>query len=179
MRRSGLRGSGAWGRRIEGCAPPVPAYNPAVMLREILRFDTPTARLRAVAYMTPEIYSALYPLVSAWPQDPKPLNIHTAAPALLRSINLDGELEPLSEIDGERLAEYRNDAGFADLEDFFVQASLDEASVAELRPLLGETTSWFLLGATVEVAERQMRLYSVLQRRGRSIQAVVRASGSL
>ena len=135
--------------------------------------------LRAVAYMTPEIYSALYPLVSAWPQDPKPMNIHTAAPALLRSINLDGELAPLSEGDGERLVEYRSEAGFADLEDFFVQAALDEQAVGEVRPLLGETTSWFLLGATVEVAERQMRLYSVLQRRGRSIQAVVRASGSL
>ena len=136
--------------------------------------------LRAVKGMTPAIYRALAPLVTAWPQDARPLNIHTAPAAVLRSINVDGDLEPLTAMDGQRLVEYREETGgFADVEDFFVQAALDEQAMQGLRPLLGESSAWFLLEATVEVAERQMRLYSVLQRKGRSVQVAVRASGTL
>ncbi|MEM1114610.1 MAG: type II secretion system minor pseudopilin GspK, partial [Pseudomonadota bacterium] len=137
------------------------------------------SELQAVANMTPEIYAALASLVTVWPTSPQPLNVHTAPLALLRSINADGVLEPLDLSDTQQLVEYRQLAGFADMDDFFLQAALDADALPGIRPLLGESSSWFMLAATVEVADRQMRLYSVLQRRGRSISASVRASGSL
>ena len=49
----------------------------------------------------------------------------------------------------------------------------------EIKPLLGESSSYFLLEAEVEVADRNMRLYSVLERRQRSVAALARAGGSL
>jgi general secretion pathway protein K len=45
--------------------------------------------------------------------------------------------------------------------------------------LLGERSSYFLLSARVEIADRDMRLYSVLQRDRRQVSSLVRASGSL
>jgi general secretion pathway protein K len=48
-----------------------------------------------------------------------------------------------------------------------------------IRGLLGERSSWFLLEAEVEVADRRMRLYSILERRKRRVEAVARAGGSL
>lgn len=137
------------------------------------------SELRAVAYMTPEIFQALQPLVTVWPTQAEPLNIHTAPVAVLRSINADGELQPLAEADAQTLWEYREDSGFIDIDDLFSQAVFDDRPKEDIRALLGESSSWFLLNASVEVAERQLHLYTVLQRRGRSIEAVVRASGSL
>ena len=137
------------------------------------------SELRAVAYMTAEIFRALQPLVTVWPTQAEPLNIHTAPVAVLRSINADGELQPLAEADAQTLWEYREDSGFIDIDDFFSQAVFDDRPKDDIRTLLGESSSWFLLSASVEVAERQLHLYTVLQRRGRSTEAVVRASGSL
>jgi general secretion pathway protein K len=137
------------------------------------------SELRAVAYMTAEIFQALLPLVTVWPTQAEPLNIHTAPVAVLRSINADGELQPLAEADAQTLWEYREDTGFIDIDDFFSQAVFDDRPKDDIRALLGESSSWFLLSASVEVAERQLHLYTVLQRRGRSTEAVVRASGSL
>jgi general secretion pathway protein K len=51
--------------------------------------------------------------------------------------------------------------------------------MAEMRGLLGERSSYFLMRAEAQVAERRMRLYSVLERRNRRVTAVARASGSL
>jgi len=139
------------------------------------------SELRAVAYMTPEIYRAVLPWVTVWPQSPAPLNIHTAPVMVLRSINIDDDLSPLSEADGQALVDYRESSGFADLDDFLANEvfSGKAEQMAGVKGLLGQDSSYFLLRAEVEVADRNMRLYSVLQRRGRSITAVVRASGSL
>jgi general secretion pathway protein K len=139
------------------------------------------SELRAVANITPDIYRNLEPLVSVWPEQPATLNIHTASAAVLRSINADDDLSPLSVADGQALVEQRQAAGFADLEDFLsspVFASKQE-QMQKAKSLLGESTGYFLLSAEVEVADRRMRLYSVLQRSGRQVTAVARASGSL
>jgi general secretion pathway protein K len=139
------------------------------------------SELRAVANITPEIYRALEPLVTVWPQQPEPLNIHTASAAVLRSINADEDLTPLGAAEGQSLVEQRQSAGFADIEDFLdspVFAGKQE-QMQQVRSLLGESTGYFLLSAEVEVADRRMRLYSVLQRGGRQINALARARGSL
>ena len=139
------------------------------------------SELRAVANMTPELFRALRPWVTVWPQEPGTLNIHTAPAMVLRSINADDDLSPLSPDEGQALAEQRDSAGFVDLEDFL--ASPVFAGKAEqmnrVKTLLGQSSSYFLLDAEVEVAGRNMHLYSVLERSGRKVSAVARANGSL
>jgi general secretion pathway protein K len=138
------------------------------------------SELRAVANVTPQLYLALAPLVTVWPRTPAPLNIHTAALPLLRAVNGDGDLAPLSEAQGEALLQTQEEqGGFADVTAFLENPVFGDKSTAKVLGLLGESTSWFLLSAEVEVAERKMRLYSVLQRDKREVRPVVRAMGSL
>ena len=100
---------------------------------------------------------------------------------MLRSINVDQNLNPLSEADGVLLVEYRENSGFTDLDDFLVSPVFGEKpeQMEGIKPLLGQNSAYFLLQAEVEVADRNMRLYSVLQRSGRQINALARARGSL
>ena len=139
------------------------------------------SELRAVAYMTPEIYQAVLPWVTVWPQSPTALNIHTAPAMVLRSINADNNLSPLSDADAQALVDYRENSGFADVDDFLGNEVFGDKQeqMAGIKALLGQESSYFLLQAEVEVADRNMRLYSVLERRGRRISAVARAGGSL
>jgi general secretion pathway protein K len=138
------------------------------------------SELRAVANVTPQLYLALAPLVTVWPRTPAPLNIHTASLPLLRAVNADGDLAPLSEAQGEALLQTQEEqGGFADVTAFLEHPVFGDKSMAKVLALLGESSSWFLLSAEVEVAERKMRLYSVLQRNKREVQPVVRAMGSL
>ncbi|MEQ9464494.1 MAG: type II secretion system minor pseudopilin GspK, partial [Haliea sp.] len=154
-----------------GNSPPYRAANRAM---------ASVSELRAVANVTPELYRALAPLVTVWPQVPAALNIHTAALPLLRALNGDNELQPLSETDGEALfLRQRSETGFAGIDDMLEDATFADKELADVRSLLGESSSWFLLAAEVEVADRNMRLYSVLHRDERTVRAVARASGSL
>jgi general secretion pathway protein K len=139
------------------------------------------SELRAVAYMTPEIYRAVRHWVAVWPQSSATLNIHTAPAMVLRSINVDNDLSPLSEADGQSLVDYRENSGFADVDDFLGNAVFGDKSeqMAGIKALLGQSSSYFLLQAEVEVADRNMRLYSVLERSKRRITTIARASGSL
>ena len=140
-----------------------------------------SSELLAVANVAPEVYRALAPLVTVWPQEPAPLNIHTAPAAVLRSINADDELQPLTEAEGEALVARRKDNGFADIDEFLQSPEFagKEEQMEQVRTLLGENTGYFLLSAQVKVADREMRLYSVLQREGRQVSALARAAGSL
>ena len=139
------------------------------------------SELRAVAGVTPELYRALEPWVTVWPQQPATLNIHTAGTMVLRSINVDDDLSPLSVADGEALLAQQRPPGpgFADMDDFFASAvfASKQEQMERIKPLLGESSSTFLLSAEVEVADRRMRLYSVLQRSGRQVSALARGSG--
>ncbi len=139
------------------------------------------SELRAVANVTPQLYRALAPLVTVWPVEPEPLNIHTAAMPVLRSINADGDLQPLSPSEGEALLAARTDGGFTSLDDFLaLPVFADRRSrMTDIRALLGETSSCFLLQAEVEVADRNMHLYSVLRRQGRHLSVLTRTTGSL
>ena len=135
------------------------------------------SELRAVANITPEIYEALEDLVIALPETSTTLNIHTASPTLLRSINTDKELSPLSEDEGEglRTEGFENLSGL--LGNPIFAAKKDKMS--GIKGLLDEKSDYFLLEAEVEVAGREMRLYSVLERRNRKVGAIARGNGSL
>jgi general secretion pathway protein K len=164
------------GAEDEYYAARTPAY------RAANRPMSSVSELRAVAHMTPEIYQALAPWVTVWPQEPAPLNINTAPAMVLRSINADKDLSPLSEVEGEALLESRPESGFADKEEFITNAVFagKGENMTGIKELLGQKSSYFLLQAEVEVAGRNMRLYSVLERSSnRKISAIARASGSL
>jgi general secretion pathway protein K len=137
------------------------------------------SELRAVANVSPELYLALAPLVTVWPQTAQPLNIHTAAVQVLRSINADDSLEPLAESDAQALAEQREEAGFLDKAEFLAHPAFADKPMDKMAELLGESSAYFLLSARVEIADRELQLYSVLQRQQRRVESLVRASGSL
>ena len=137
------------------------------------------SELRAVANVSPELYLALAPLVTVWPQTAQPLNIHTAAVQVLRSINGDDSLEPLAESDAQALAEQRQEAGFLDKTEFLAHPAFADKPMDKMAELLGESSAYFLLSARVEIADRELQLYSVLQRQQRRVESLVRASGSL
>ncbi|MEZ5568140.1 MAG: type II secretion system minor pseudopilin GspK [Halioglobus sp.] len=138
------------------------------------------SELRAVANITPELYQALAPWVTVWPADPATLNIHTAPAMVLRSINANDNLSPLSEDEGLALEDYRRETGFIDKRDFLENPVFQgKGEMDEAAGLLGERSAYFLLRAEAEVADRNMRLYSVLERRNRAVTALARAGGSL
>lgn len=164
------------GAEDDGYLSRTPAY------RAANRPMASVSELRAVAGMTPELFEALQPLVTVWPRQASgsALNIHTAPLQVLRALNNDDTLEPLHETVAAQLHEMqREQGGFASLEAFLQSQPFQEGSLAGLETLLGESSSWFLLSAEVEVADRRLRLYSVLHREQRSVRAVTRAYGSL
>ncbi|MEM1188683.1 MAG: type II secretion system minor pseudopilin GspK [Pseudomonadota bacterium] len=163
--------------RLNGAEAPyyiglTPSYRPA---------DRPMAsvsELRAVANVTPEIYEALRPLVTVWPQQPAKINIHTAPPGVLQALNVDGNLEPLRPGEVQAIVERRSDGGFTDLAEFLQQPEFNGASTAQISEMLGETSSYFLLTARVEIADREARRYSVLRREADVITVIQRLDAS-
>ena len=137
------------------------------------------SELRAIANITDEIYLALSPWVTVWPTSPRPLNIHTAPLTVLRTINADGDLNPLDESDAQALVARREAEGFVDKAAFLADPVFAGMNLEGMAPLLGERSSYFLLSARVEIADRDMRLYSVLQRDRRQVTSLMRVSGSL
>jgi general secretion pathway protein K len=154
-------------------AAQTPAY------RTANRSMASASELLAVAHMTPEIYRALSPWVTVWPADGGHLNIHTAPAMVLRSINADHDLNPLSETEGEALVEFRKETAFKNVDEFVTNPVFNGKTMNDSKKLLGESSNYFLLQGEVEVAGRNMRLYSVLDRSGRKISAIARASGGL
>lgn len=135
--------------------------------------------LRAVANVTPEIYAALAPLVTVWPPEGGTLNVNTAPPAVLRSLNADGDLNPLPPELALSLAEIRDEVPFQDKGEFLAQLPFEGSQMEDLQNLLGVTSSWYRLGAAVKVADRTTHLYSVLHRSQRRVEVMARSSGEL
>ncbi|MDP5070801.1 MAG: general secretion pathway protein GspK, partial [Congregibacter sp.] len=133
----------------------------------------------AVARMTPDIYQALRPLVTVWPQTPAAINIHTAPLPVLRALNVDGNLLPMSRSEAEALVQLRLDVGFASLAEFLQLPIFAGAENLGIASLLGESSSYFLLASRVEIADREQRLYSVLRRQARQIDVLQRINASL
>jgi general secretion pathway protein K len=137
------------------------------------------SELRAIRGVTAELYQLLKPFVTVWPQTGGKLNIHTAPAMVLRSIAPQDELSPLSPDDALALARYRCETGYNDLQDFFNQPSLvsnKDALQVQMADLLGQQSEYFLLRARVQVAGRNQRLYSVLQRKNRQVSVLGRSA---
>lgn len=150
-----------------------PSYRPANRpMRSV-------SELRAIANITEEIYRAIRPVVTVWPQTGSLINIHTAPLPVLRTLNPDNSLEPLSRSDGESLLSFRSEFGFESLEAFLQAPVFANAPVAGIAVMLGESSSFFLLRSRVEIADRDQRLYSVLQRRERDVSVLQRSNPGL
>ena len=137
------------------------------------------SELRSVRGMTPEIYEALAPLVTVWPERNTRLNILTAPLPVLRTLNADDQWAPLSVIDAERLVERRLEGGIAKVEDLLTGPILEGRPSAELEPLLDIRSDWFLLDTSVELLDRQRHLFTVLHRQVDTTVAVFRSEGEL
>lgn len=165
-------------RRLEGAEAEAyrnatPSYLPA---------NQPLAsvsELRSIQGMTPELYQALAPYVTVWPQEGGNINLLTAPLPIIRSLNIDGLQEPLSAMDGQRLIELRATGDIQGVDDFLADFAFAGGEVAQLRESLVTNSEWFLLNASVEIADRELRLYSVLQRDGRGIKSRYRSQGEL
>jgi general secretion pathway protein K len=136
------------------------------------------SELRAVSGMTREIYRALAPHVTVWPREGAKLNILTASATVLRSINGAGQLMPLSVDAGKRLIEARQQGLISDV-DSLLEDSAFSGDTSGLSSLLTQTSDWFLLSASVDIAEREMQLYSVLHRENTQITSHYRTRGEL
>ena len=150
-----------------------PAY------RTANRLMASVSELRAVAYVTPPIFEALRPWVVALPDPAATLNILTAPSIILRTINTDNNLQPLSEADGLSLVEAREAGGFETIDDFLKHPVFEGKAMGKVKARLGQNSNYFLLSAEAKVADRKLRLYSVLERQGRSVVALVRTSEGL
>ena len=137
------------------------------------------SELRSVRGMTPEVYEALAPLVTVWPERNTQLNILTAPLPVLRALNADDQWAPLSVIDAERLAERRQEGGITEVKDLLTDPILEGRPSAELEPLLDIRSDWFLLDASVELVDRQRHLFTVLRRGTDTTVAVFRSEGEL
>ena len=135
--------------------------------------------LRSVRGMTPEIYEALAPLVTVWPERNTRLNILTAPLPVLRTLNADDQWAPLPVIDAERWVESRREGGIAQVADLLADPILAGRPSAELQSLLDIRSDWFLLDASVELLDRQRHLFTVLHRETDMAVAVFRSEGEL
>jgi type II secretory pathway component PulK len=98
---------------------------------------------------------------------------------MLRTINADNNLQPLSEADGLSLVEARETDGFESIDDFLKHPVFEGKTMVKVKERLGQNSSYFLLSAEAKVADRKLRLYSMLERQERSVVALVRTSEGL
>lgn len=150
-----------------------PAYYPAN------RPLASVSELRAVTGMTEPLYRALAPLVTVWPASGAPLNILTAPPPVLASLNTADDLAPLAPEDIEELVQRRNEGLVVDVDTLLADPLFVGRDLSELAPWLGESSDWFLLNARVEIADREVRMYSVLERTEELTNSRFRSMGEL
>jgi general secretion pathway protein K len=134
------------------------------------------SELRWVRGMTPEIYRALAPLVTVWPAEGGSVNINTAPPQVLASINVADELSPLAESDLDALLQARGEIGFDNVDAAF--AAPPFAGRQFDLSQLGIASDWFMLHAETELAGRRYRATTLLRRNGdREVQVIARSFG--
>jgi general secretion pathway protein K len=146
------------------------------------------SELRQVRGVTEEVYEYLRPLLSALPAADAVININTALPELMRTINSIAELTPIDEENGKKLSASRpiietsndgklNQSGDAKKEQGFktVEEFIQSDAVASIfgqdegllptRDGLTTGTSYFLLRMDIQLGNLRRQAYSLLQRR--------------
>jgi general secretion pathway protein K len=136
-----------------------------------------TSELRSVQGMTPAIYRALAPFITVWPATGGTLNLLTMPEALFYTLNVKDNLSPLSTDQVLPLLEARGAGEIGTVEELLNHPVLAELDMAYLADSLDIRSAWFLLTAQVELGEREMRMWSVLERLGEQTRVVSRAQG--
>ena len=137
------------------------------------------SELRAVQGMTAPVYEALAPLVTVWPGTGAKLNLLTCPLPVLRALNADDQMSPLAQMEAERIDTLRREAVLVNVEDFLADPALEGRPLGELESLLDTKSDWFVLHATVELADRERHLFTVLRRSPEQVLAVFRSEGEL
>jgi len=146
------------------------------------------SELRLIKGVTEEIYEWIAPLVIALPDNTSGINVNTALPQVLQSLNSSEESVPITDEDAETLKNSRpvlagqgseesplsnvadvKEDGFTSVEDFLDSSEVEAlfGSDQELMPALdGLTTGsdYFLLTLEVELDTIKRRMYSLLKR---------------
>lgn len=120
------------------------------------------SELRMVKGFSAEIVKALAPYVTVWPMGGGNININTATENVLRSLNADNDLQPLSISDAQYIIEQREiEEGLED-GSVFNKGSLKDIKIVTDR--VGYTSDYFLLSTETLFLDQWFRLYSVIHR---------------
>lgn len=138
---------------------------------------TSATELASLEGMDRDTMSILLPHIVALPPlpggQPTPINVNTATPAVLQSLDPN-----ISASDVERLIEERQAAGFTNIEDRF-----QTIVSPQILPTLTGETSYFQLKVVVQVATVRVTYFSVLQRNaagsGASVVPILRSFGTI
>jgi general secretion pathway protein K len=146
-----------------------PPYEPANQL-----FNS-VSELRLVQHVTPELYVLLEPLLVALPEDAT-LNVNTALPPLLRTINDAENLQPLDERALSDLLEDRQLQQYETVSDFFSSPIMTNLApnAEQTNAGFGTESDYFILHATASVGEQVRFLTSYLQREDEKVTTVQR-----
>ncbi|GAB1265567.1 type II secretion system minor pseudopilin GspK [Aurantivibrio infirmus] len=131
------------------------------------------SELRLVRHMTPELYQQLEPLLVALPENTD-LNVNTALPALLRTLNNPTSLLPLEEEEIESLLEDRELQQYETVNDFF-NNPLVQTLAPDLEPAgFGVESNYFILHAKASVGDQERFLQSYLFRDDKKLRTLRR-----
>ncbi|GAB1260894.1 type II secretion system minor pseudopilin GspK [Aurantivibrio plasticivorans] len=145
-----------------------PPYTPANQL-----FFS-VSELQMVKGITPALYQKLEPLVAVLPDTSASLNVNTALPEVLRSINDQSLLTPLSEQDVATIVEERTLQAFEDVADFSNNAAIKNAIPNLDTSDFGVSTNFFLMHAKTSVGEQIRYVRSGLSRTDGKVTTVSR-----
>ncbi len=154
-------------------------YDAQPPYRAANRAFSSVSELRAVAYMTGELFRAVEPFLTVW-SDAETVNVNTAPPEVMRSFNQPGNYRPLSVAEGQELVSLRGEDGYESV-DVLLESGYfgEEEQRQQLAGLMSLRSDYFLFIGEADVADRISRLYSVLQRDGQQVRTLVRSSGGL
>lgn len=146
-----------------------PPYGPSNQL-----FSS-VSELRLVRHMTPELYQRLEPLLVALPEDAT-LNINTALPPLLRTINSPDQLEPLDERVLVDILEERQLQHYESVGDFFSSPVIQNAAPNAIgtNAGYGVASEYFILHARASVDDQVRYLVSYLERDDQGVRTMHR-----
>jgi general secretion pathway protein K len=140
------------------------------------------SELMWVKGMTPEIYRALAPLVTVWPNkttggDMK-INVNTALPQVLACLGDDKEVQPLTENDVEQLVQERTKQKFFESVDAFRTSSVLQGKNIFIGDL-AVRSNYFVLTVQTEMQGHRYSLHSLLYRDSdrRTVRVIARTFG--
>lgn len=128
--------------------------------------NTPLAspsELMWVKGMTPQIYRALAPLITVWPDSGSPVNLNTAAPAVLRCIGAAAEVQPLNDAEVDYIMQTR------EAKKFFADTQVLSEGILAGRSINPNDyavvgANYFLLHSTTEFQGHRYSMQSLLHR---------------